>query len=104
MQHPTEPHTDFAGHPVIDEHGARLGAVTDVVYDVADRAPEYLVVDPGVFRKPHYVPVEGSYRSVDGDIVVPWAKSWFKLAPAASSSHVLSSSDRHVLEAHYATH
>ncbi len=102
MQIPSEPHTDFAGHVVIDEQGERLGAVTDVVYDVADRGPEYLVVDPGVFRKPHYVPVEGSYRSADGGIIVPWAKSWFRLAPTAAHSHVLSSSDRHELEAHYA--
>lgn len=104
MQRSIDSNSDFTGHPVIDEQGERLGAVTDVVYDVGDRAPEYLVVDPGVLRKSHYVPVEGSYRSVDGDIVVPWAKSWFKLAPTASHTHVLTSEDRHVLEAHYAHH
>ncbi len=102
MHMPSDSPTEYAGHPVIDEQGERLGAVTDVVYDVADRDPEYLVVDPGVFRKAHYVPVEGSYRSADGGIVVPWAKSWFKLAPKVSHVHVLTSAERHELEAHYA--
>ena len=36
----------YNGRPVIDEHGARLGTITDVVFDLRGNDPEYLVVDP----------------------------------------------------------
>ena len=94
----------FTGRTAIDEHGDHLGEIADVVFDQQDGQPEYLVVDPGVFRKAHYVPVEGTYETVEGDIVVPWDRHWFKLAPAARRSHALTSGERQELEAHYAHH
>lgn len=92
----------FTGRAAIDEHGEKLGEIADVVFDGHLGQPEYLVVDPGLFRSAHYVPVDGTYESVDGDIVVPWDRHWFKLAPKAHRAHALTSSERHDLEAHYA--
>lgn len=92
----------FNGRPVIDEHGARLGRVTDVVFDARGSDPEYLVVDPGPLRKAHYVPVRGAYETIEGSIVVAWDKHWFKLAPKADRDHLLASVDRRLLEVHYA--
>jgi len=80
----------FTGKSVIDEHGEPLGSVSDVIFDPQDESPEYLVVKPGVFQRSHYVPVDGSYESVDGDIVVTWERQWIKRSPAASRDHVLS--------------
>jgi sporulation protein YlmC with PRC-barrel domain len=94
----------FTGRTAIDEHGEQLGEIADVVFDQQHGRPEYLVVKPGAFRKAHYVPVEGAYETVDGDIVVPWDRHWFKLAPAADRSHALTNIERHELEAHYAHH
>lgn len=101
----TEHHgPSFTGRTAIDEHGDQLGEIADVVFDQHYGRPEYLVVKPGVFRSSHYVPVEGIYETIEGEIVVPWDRHWFKLAPKAQRSHALSSEQRHDLEAHYAHH
>jgi len=94
----------FAGRSVVDEHGDPLGSVSDVIFDPHDEAPEYLVVKPGAFHRSHYVPVDGSYESADGDIVVTWDRQWITRSPTASRDHVLSTIDRHDLEAHYGRH
>ena len=93
---------EFTGRAVIDEHGHSLGSVADVVFDGRDQEPEYLVVDPGVFRRAHYVPVAGSYEATDGRLVVPWDRHWIKQAPTASRTHLLTLDERHQLESHYA--
>ena len=99
----TQTHTTsvYTGRPVLDERGIALGSISDVVYDDGGR-PEYLVVDPGIFRSSHYVPVQGSHATAHGEVVVPWDKFWFKQAPKASGQHLLSTLDRHMLEVHYA--
>lgn len=94
----------YAGKTVIDEHGDQLGSVDDVIFDQREVRPEYLLVNPGVLHRSHYIPVDGTYESVDGDIVAPWDRHWFKLSPTASRDHVLTSTDRNELEAHYARH
>jgi hypothetical protein len=97
----------YTGHEVLDENSQHVGKVTDVIYDdpaaVAGSAePTWLVVDPGLLRAPHYVPVAGSYRAEDGAIVVPWNKEWIKSATKASGDHVLTAAEREELEQHYA--
>jgi hypothetical protein len=105
--------TVYTGHNVIDEHGNSLGKVTDVLYDDdigsvdtsnpdAPRSPSWLVVDPGVMRAAHYLPVAGSYRTDDGTIVTPWDKDWVKSALKAHHDHVLTRDERAELIAHYA--
>ncbi len=103
----------YSGHHVIDERGERIGQITDVIYDdptsdvigdpLMSPKPTWLVVDPGPLRAAHYVPVAGSYRAVDGDIVVPWAKEWIKSAPKARGDHLLSRVDIQDLAQHYTT-
>lgn len=98
----------YTGHDVIDEQGNKLGKVTDVIYDDTaetvdeTRRPSWLVVDPGMLRAAHYVPVAGSYRTADGTIVTPWDKDWVKAALKAGHDHVLTREERDELTAHYA--
>ena len=94
----------FTGRLVIDEHGDTLGSVDDVLFDPHDETPEYLVVNPGLLRRSHYLPLDGSYETFEGDIVVPWDQHWFKLSPTAARDHVLTPDDRRAVEAHYAHH
>jgi sporulation protein YlmC with PRC-barrel domain len=94
----------YAGKSVIDEHGEQLGSVDDVIFDQHEERPEYLLVNPGALHRSHYIPVDGTYESIDGVIVAPWDRHWFKLSPKASRDHVLTSADRSELEAHYARH
>ncbi len=59
----------FTGHQVVDERGERVGQITDVLYDdpnadvIGDPSissqPTWVVVDPGLLRAAHYVPVAG---------------------------------------------
>lgn len=103
----------YTGHDVIDERGDRIGQITDVIYDdptadvigdpLISPKPIWLVVDPGLLRAAHYVPVAGSSRSVNGDVVVPWDKEWVKSAPKARGDHLLSRLDLHDLAQHYST-
>lgn len=93
--------TDFIGHEVLDEHGLHLGTVTDVVESPQDGHPEFLVVDPGLIRPAHYVPIEGSYHTDEGKVVVPWDKHWVKTAPRATGEHQPSEHDRQELLRHY---
>jgi hypothetical protein len=97
------PEPTYTGHEVLDEHSNHVGKVVDVIYegDSGLSAPTWLIVDPGVLRAPHYVPVAGSYRTEDGAIVVPWDKDWIKSAVKASGDHVLTDADRAELETHY---
>ena len=92
-------------HEVVDEHLLHVGKVTDVIYDDPTTQstvdPTWLVVDPGVMRAPHYVPVAGSYRTEDGAIVVPWNKDWIKSATKATGDHVLTAEERDELTQHY---
>jgi hypothetical protein len=96
-----EPGPIFTGRRVLDEHGLPLGSITDVVYAPGEHDPEYLVVDPGLLRRAHYVPAAGACQTVDGQIVVPWDRDWFRLAPKASGRSVLSTTDRRALAVHY---
>lgn len=90
----------YVGHQMLDEQGAQVGKVTDVIFDDYDQ-PEYLVVDPGLLRAAHYVPAAGSYISDDQHVVVPWEKNWITHGIKATRHHVLTRDDREALEHHY---
>ena len=93
--------TGYIGHEVLDEHGLHLGVVTEVVYDTDGETPEFLVVDPGLMRPAHYVPVAGSYHTTTGQVLVPWDKHWVKIATKVHGDHVLTEHDRQQLARHY---
>jgi hypothetical protein len=105
MNHDMAHHSDlaatYAGRPVLDEHGLPLGSIADIVHDDSGR-PEYLVVDPGVFRAAKCVPIRGSYATSFGEIVVGWGRARFRDAPKAGKGNILSSLERDLLEVHYA--
>ena len=98
----------YTGQHVLDEHGDDVGRVVDVIYTDPDETddgslnPHWLVVDPGPLRSSHYVPVEGSYISDSGAVVVPWDKRWIKSAPKANGDHLLTQDQVTELEQHYA--
>lgn len=101
----------YIDHDVIDETGERIGTVTDVLYEDPPvgavganepAQPTWLVVDPGLLRAAHYVPVAGSYRTERGDVVVPWNKEWIRSSLKAKGDHLLTDDDRSLLAQHYA--
>jgi len=93
--------TEFVGHEVLDEQGIHLGTVTDIVDNPDDGHVEFLVVDPGLLRPAHYVPIARSYHTSDGKIVVPWDKHWVKSAPRAVGDHAPAGRTREELLRHY---
>ncbi len=98
----------YTGHHVLDERGDDIGRVIDVVYTDPDSSddgsmiPHWLVVDPGLLRSAHYVPIEGSYITEEGSVVIPWDRRWVKSAPKASGDHLLTHDQVTELEQHYA--
>ena len=90
----------LTGHPVLDDHHEKVGTVKDVVYDESG-TPRWAVVDPGPLRSMKFVPVEGSYMTESGEMVIPYGKEQVKQAPKAPRDHVLDSRTEHVLEDHY---
>jgi hypothetical protein len=92
--------TNLTGHPVVDDRHEKVGTVSDVLYDESGEA-RWAVVDPGVMRPEKFVPVEGSYLSEEGEMVIPYAKDQVKHSPKAPRDHVLDSRTEIVLEEHY---
>ena len=91
----------FTHSTVIDASGHKVGTVTDVVSDAETLEPRWLVVDVGLLRTSHYMPVTGTRVGPDGEIVVPFDKATVQSAPKAHGSHVLSTADEGDLYAHY---
>lgn len=96
----THHHANFSGHHVTNPHQERIGTVTDVVYDHAGDEPRWLVVKLGLLQAERFVPIEGSYETEDGNIVVPFDKKWIKSAPTART-HVMSKEIEHEAAEHY---
>ncbi|HSJ91781.1 MAG TPA: hypothetical protein VK917_06915 [Ilumatobacter sp.] len=99
---------DYMGHMVVDEHDQEIGTVVDVTYDDASgtagslsESPSWLVVDPGLFKAAHWVPVAGTYRSASGNIVVPWDRELVKHSPKAADDHRMTPELERELSEHY---
>jgi sporulation protein YlmC with PRC-barrel domain len=97
-------HTEFSGHAVLDQAGGKIGAVSDLISDRTTLEPRWLVVDMGLMKSSHLVPVEGSYRTEDGDIVVPFSKDVLKHAPKTGGDHVLTPDTEDAVVAYYGLH
>jgi PRC-barrel domain len=91
---------NLTGSAVLDDHHEKVGTVRDVVYD-DDGEPRWAVVDPGPLRSAHFVPIEGSYMTASGEMVLPYAKEQVKRAPKAPRDHILDSRTESQLELHY---
>jgi hypothetical protein len=92
---------EFRDHRVIDEHAEEIGKVTDVIYDSATNRPIWLVVHAGLLHADHYMPVSGTYRSENGDLVSPFDKYTVQHAPKAHKDHVLARELESELRAYY---
>jgi len=88
---------EFRDRLVVDEQGQDIGKVIDVIYDAATNRPIWLVVHTGMLHGDHYMPVVGTYRSEEGNIVSPYEKQTVQHAPKATKDHVLTHETEHEL-------
>lgn len=91
----------FRHRTVIDPAGHKVGVVSDVVPDPTTLEPRWLVVDTGLLRTSHYVPVVATERTATGELAVPFHKETVLSATKAHGSHVLTSQEEAELDDHY---
>ncbi len=90
----------YRGSDVIDPEQRLIGTIDDVVYDDHGQ-PVWAVVELGLMRSAHYVPVAAGYVADSGKFVVPYDKRTVKAAPKARRDHVLDRSVEAELRQHY---
>lgn len=91
---------NFRGHDVVDSAHRLIGTISDVVYDDAGD-PQWAVVDLGLLRSTHYLPVADGYMSQQGEFVVPYDKTTVKASPKADRRPVVSADMTRLLQQHY---
>ena len=64
-------------------------------------SPKWAVVSPGVFRAEHFLPLDNTYLSLEGNLVVPFDKRTVSRSPKAERDHVLSPITERALEQYY---
>jgi ribosomal 30S subunit maturation factor RimM len=92
--------THYRGHDVVDPDHRLIGTISDVLYDQQGDA-EWAVVDLGLLRSAHYLPVAAGYMSEAGEFVVPFDKAVVKGAAKADRRHFMDSSTENQLVLHY---
>ena len=92
--------THYRGHDVVDPDHRLIGTISDVLYDQQGDA-EWAVVDLGLLRSAHYLPVASGYMSESGEFVVPFDKRIVKGAPKADRRHFMDASTEGELVRHY---
>ena len=90
----------YRGHDVVDPSHRLIGTISDVVYDDSG-GPEWAVVDLGLLRSSHYLPIAAGYMSEAGEFVVPYEKQVVKSAPKADRSHLVDRTTETELHRHY---
>ena len=75
------------GTQVVDAHGKNVGTVTDVFFDERTLRPRWVSVKVGVLfhRSQPLMPLDETYLSDDGRLVVPFTLDTIKHAPQARS-------------------
>jgi hypothetical protein len=95
----------LTGRTVLDNRSARVGTVTDVLFDDHSRdldpRPDWAVVKTGPLSGEHFVPLERTYVDADGRLVVPLDKADIKRAPRVGRDHVITSRARNQLRDYY---
>ncbi len=92
--------THYRGHDVVDPDHRLIGTISDVLYGQQGEA-EWAVVDLGLLRSAHYLPVASGYMSESGEFVVPFDKRVVKGAPKADRRHFMDASTEGQLMRHY---
>ena len=90
----------YRGHRVVDDHHRPIGKVTDVLYDDAG-IPKWAVVSCGVFRAERFLPLDRTYLSLEGNLVVPFDRRTVSRSPKAERDHSLSPITERALEQYY---
>ena len=90
----------YRGSEVIDPDQRLIGTIDDVVYDEVGE-PIWAVVELGLMRSAHYLPVAAGYLSDNGKFVVPYDKRTVKSAPKARRDHILDRNVEAQLIQHY---
>ena len=93
--------TALTGRVVVDTRLAKVGTVTDVIFDERQGAPRWAVVKSGALRVEHFVPLDGSYVDLDGRLVVGLDKTDVKRSPRARRDHLLTAEARRELRDYY---
>ncbi len=91
----------FSGSMLVDENGAEVGQVKDVIYDSTETEPAWLVVKAGLLRGEHVVPADGAWQKDEGQVVVPFPAEVIKAAPKAGKHHVITKEQQAQLVEHY---
>lgn len=94
------PQPGFRGHDVVDPNRRLIGTISDVVYG-SEGDPQWAVVDLGLLRSAHYLPISAGYMSESGELVVPYDKKTVKAAPKADRGHLVDSTTHSELTRHY---
>lgn len=92
--------THYRGHDVVDPEHRLIGTISDVLYDQRGEA-EWAVVDLGLLRSAHYVPVASGYMAETGEFVVPFDKRVVKGAPKVDRAHAIDPTTADLLLRHY---
>jgi uncharacterized protein (TIGR02271 family) len=86
---------------VLDRDGDKIGKVADVFYDNETGAPEWLLVQTGLFgMRETFVPF-GSAKVRDAEVAVPYEKDFVKGAPNVDTDEDLSVADEQTLARYY---
>jgi hypothetical protein len=90
----------YRGSDVVDPTQRLIGTIDDVVYDEQGQ-PVWAVVDLGLLRSAHYLPIAAGYLTENGTFVVPYDKGTVKAAPKARRDHLLDRQIEAELVRHY---
>ena len=89
------------GQEAIDQRGGKIGKVTDILADDQTGQPMWVIVNTGLVRSEHYVPLVDAYETDEGRIVLAFDKDTIKHSPKAGREHVLMRSTEEELRQYY---
>jgi hypothetical protein len=97
--HQEERPIPLTGRTVLDSRSARVGKVTDVLFE--EGRPDWAVVKTGPLSGEHFVPLDSSYVDEDGRLNVALFKAEIKRAPRVGREHVITIQTRNELRDYY---
>jgi hypothetical protein len=91
----------YVGQEAIDQRGGKIGKVTDVLSDDQTGQPAWAIVNTGLMRAEHFVPLVDAYETDQGRIVLAFDRETVKNSPRAGREHVLLRSTEEELRRYY---
>ncbi len=92
--------TQWTNRPVVGNHFARVGKVTDVLFGDRTDRPEWATVKTGPLAE-RLTPLDGAYIADDGTLVLPFDERTIKHAPTVPRDHVLTPDVAHEAADHF---